>query len=64
MRNQKSNTDNHKQILMIINLSVVLVEIVDRITNIWIQEEDLEFNELVCRAIEIIDKQLENVSVK
>lgn len=47
MRNQKSNTDNHKQILMIIDLSVVLVEIVDRLPTpcIWVQEEDLEFDE-------------------
>jgi len=40
----------------------VMTKIVDRllIPCVWDEEEDLDFNELVSWAIEIIDKQLED----
>ncbi|MBP3040965.1 hypothetical protein J9303_15885 [Bacillaceae bacterium Marseille-Q3522] len=40
----------------------VMIKIEDKLlpTCIWTEEEDLDYNELVRWAIEIIDRQLEN----
>lgn len=44
----------------------VMIKIVDRllVSYVWNEEEDLDFDELVSLAIEIIDEQLEDKRFK